>query len=258
MKKLFASWFFSKTSKKDLKTEITPDMLNEDVEHVIDCIVDSIVGVGIIRKPTPVVPHAITGRNLVITSEGNYSALQPAFLLFEIAQGINSHLHRANKIGATDEGQMILVLLDDDMQDILKVVYRSINEIFKGIKKSDTHLVAKQKFERGLNNYMREELRKYFAENERVPSALTHYKAVNFVESVNINPNEIKNILSRSLKKGHSDTFSEIYNDKPADVPLVAKASDKEEVPKSSEEKMSEYFGAVKDEWANRQSGSGK
>ena len=236
--KSLATWFFSKTQGKEVKQEITNDMLNDDVEHVIDCIVQAVVEVSLIRKPSTMIKHKITGKNLVISGDSNYAALTPSLLLFEIAQGINSNLHKENQIGATDEGQMILVLLDDDMSDILQVVYSCINEIYKTIKKSDTHIVAKGTFEKGLNNHMREKLRLYFKENIRVPAALTHFKACNILESVNIGANEISNILSRSLKKGHSDVFSELYNDKPSDVLLVAPNDERLKVEPSEVEKL--------------------
>lgn len=210
------TWFHSKHKAKELRQEITPELLDANVEEVIDCIIRAIQAVGLVRPAAVSIISKVHKQNLVLNKGGNYAALRVELVLVEIARAINSEIHRAYKIGATDEGQAVLVMIDDEIEDVLRKIVDNVDLIYSTIKKSDSHLKAKEAFEKGLNSTLRDSLRKYFVEHKRLVQAVTHYRAVTYADSTNITDDEVKNFLSRKLKKGNSAVFDDLFNPRPA------------------------------------------
>lgn len=210
------SWFTSKHKAKELKQEVTKELLNGNVEQVIDCVINAIQSVGLIRPAAVSIVSKVHGQNLVANKGGNYAALRVELVLVEIARAINSEIHRAYRIGATDEGQAVLVMIDDEIEDVLRKIVDNVDVIYSTIKKSDSHLKAKEAFEKGLNTTLRTALRVYFAEYPRLIQSVTHYKAVNYIESVNVTDDEVRNFLSRKSKKTDSAVFDDLFNPRPA------------------------------------------
>lgn len=220
---IISKWLFNKHEPKKQKQAVTPAVVDQNVREVIDCIISGLEKIELIRKPNPDIKSPIHGGAMAMNKNGNFTAIRFRDVVFEAAWSITSEIHIKYQLGATDEAQAVSVMIYDEMASLLAVLNKSIVSFYPNIKTSDSVDVAKVKLGKMLNNGLRSELQKFFSANSRLIDAVSNFKSVNYIESVNVTEITISNFLSRKSLKSTGRVFEDLVNDRPAHVSFKAK-----------------------------------